>query len=208
MHIIWDWNGTLLSDVELAVSVFNRVLPRFGLPPVTVEAYRERFTFPVREAYRHFGVTDRMFPEVAENWSVMYEQEVARCPLRADALAVVSAIDRSGHTQGILSAARTDHLHRQVAAHPALAPHFRHMTGTDTFLGEGKLHLGRQYLAEGGYDPAEVLLVGDTCHDAEVARGMGVRCALVAGGHQSRRVMAEAGVPVFDSLTMWLKEWL
>ena len=44
------------------------------------------------------------------------------------------------------------------------------------------------------------VMIGDSLHDAEVARALGTRCILVARGHQSRETLLEAGVPVADSL--------
>ena len=43
-------------------------------------------------------------------------------------------------------------------------------------------------------------MIGDTLHDAEVARAMGTRCMLVARGHHSRETLLTAGVPVADTL--------
>ena len=31
-HLIWDWNGTLLDDLDLSVDVMNTLLARRGLP--------------------------------------------------------------------------------------------------------------------------------------------------------------------------------
>ncbi len=31
-HVIWDWNGTLLADVEHAVRVVNKLLSEENLP--------------------------------------------------------------------------------------------------------------------------------------------------------------------------------
>ena len=43
-------------------------------------------------------------------------------------------------------------------------------------------------------------MIGDTLHDAEVARAMGTRCMLVARGHHSRETLLTAGVPVAATL--------
>jgi phosphoglycolate phosphatase-like HAD superfamily hydrolase len=45
-----------------------------------------------------------------------------------------------------------------------------------------------------------VLLVGDTAHDAEVARELGVDVVLVAGGHQSRKRLEATGELVVDGI--------
>lgn len=48
--------------------------------------------------------------------------------------------------------------------------------------------------------PDEVLFIGDSRHDYEVAEAMGVDCILLCGGHQSRARLERCGVPVVDGL--------
>ena len=53
-------------------------------------------------------------------------------------------------------------------------------------------------------DPARIMMVGDSEHDFEVARALGVRCVLFSGGHQPREVLAATGAPVIDALAQLL----
>ena len=46
--VIWDWNGTLLSDVDVNVRTINILLHTRGISQIpSREAYLERFRFPV-----------------------------------------------------------------------------------------------------------------------------------------------------------------
>ena len=55
--ILWDWNGTLLDDVEVALAAMNEMLARRGLPLLQGrEPYRDIFTFPVRVYYTAAGL--------------------------------------------------------------------------------------------------------------------------------------------------------
>ena len=49
--VIWDWNGTLLDDVTLSLSIVNELLLEHNIPILTRERYREIFDFPVRLYY-------------------------------------------------------------------------------------------------------------------------------------------------------------
>ena len=60
--------------------------------------------------------------------------------------------------------------------------------------------MGLAYLARCGVPAEAALMIGDTLHDAEVARAMGAKCILVARGHHSRETLLTAGVPVADTL--------
>ena len=54
-HIIWDWNGTLLNDAWLFVDIMNDVLINRNMNTITVEKYREIFSFPVKDYYKKLG---------------------------------------------------------------------------------------------------------------------------------------------------------
>jgi phosphoglycolate phosphatase len=44
-----------------------------------------------------------------------------------------------------------------------------------------------------------VTVIGDSSHDAEVARALGAKCILVARGLESASRLQKNGVPVIDS---------
>ena len=72
MTILWDWNGTLLSDVPLVVKINNEVFARHGYRLTSEEEYRRIFRFPVKDYYTDIGVTDEDFPLVAKEWNEGY----------------------------------------------------------------------------------------------------------------------------------------
>ncbi|MBL7113239.1 MAG: HAD family hydrolase, partial [Bacteroidales bacterium] len=51
-----------------------------------------------------------------------------------------------------------------------------------------------------GIPKQELIFVGDTLHDAEVASEIGIDCILIPNGHHSEERIRSAGVPVFLSL--------
>jgi phosphoglycolate phosphatase len=74
------------------------------------------------------------------------------------------------------------------------------LTGLDNIFAHSKAELGRAWLAELGLPPTQVLLVGDTLHDLEVAQHMGVDCVLVAAGHHPAARLRARHDRVFDGL--------
>ena len=51
--VVWDWNGTLLDDVELCMESINRLLREHRLPQLDHERYQRVFQFPIIEYYRN-----------------------------------------------------------------------------------------------------------------------------------------------------------
>lgn len=199
--VLWDWNGTLLDDAAYAMGVRNRVFPHFGLPTLeSLAAYHAQFTFPVKEYYQRAGVTEENFVPVAHAWMAEYLRGCDTVPLFADATAALDALHTAGCAQAVLSASQLDTLRAQLA-HAGILSRFEAVLGLSHIYATSKEAVGRAYLEQRGVEPSACALLGDTLHDAEVARALGCRCVLVARGHQSRDTLAGAGVPVLDTLT-------
>lgn len=199
-QILWDWNGTLLDDLEYAMGVRNRTFPLFGLPAIdSVESYHQQFTFPVRTYYERAGVTDDIFDAVAHAWMDEYTRGAADIPLHSDALDTLERFRAAGLRQVVLSASQLDILMTQLGYY-GLENSFDEVLGLSDIYAGSKEAIGIRYLRGCGILPQESVMLGDSLHDADVAKAMGTRCALIARGHQSRETLLEAGVPVMDSL--------
>ena len=199
-QVLWDWNGTLLDDLTYAIGVRNRTFPAFGLPRIgSVAEYHRQFTFPVRRYYERAGVTDETFVAVAHAWMAEYVRGFDAVPLHVDAVETLARFAAAGVQQAVLSATRRDMLESQIARFPIRA-YFTDVLGLSDIYARSKEAVGLDYLARCGVPAASTLMIGDTLHDAEVARAMGTGCVLVARGHQSRETLLTAGVPVMDTL--------
>ncbi len=202
MLVVWDWNGTLLDDMDVCLGVINGMLRRRGLPPIPdLDRYREIFTFPVRTYYAlaGFDLEREPFTDLAEEYMTGYRAASRSCGLVAGARETLAALDRMGVRQVLASASRQDDLERQVAEQGVQGA-FSAVLGMADQFGGGKAGLAAGYLRREGADPADVLFVGDTVHDLEVARQVGCRCVLIAGGHQSRSRLEAAGAAVLEHI--------
>jgi len=200
-QILWDWNGTLLDDLAYGIRVRNAVFPAFGLPLIrSVEEYHQQFTFPIRLYYERAGVTDDIFDDVAHAWVAEYKRCFADVQLHTDAAETLERFRRAGLRQVVLSATKLDMLREQIARFP-IGYCFADVLGLGNIYAGSKEEIGRAYLNACGIASEETLMIGDTLHDADVARAVGARCILVSRGHQSLSTLETAGVPVVSSLT-------
>lgn len=199
-QVFWDWNGTLLDDLIYAIGVRNRTFPPFGLPVISsLEEYFDQFTFPVREYYYRAGVTEDNFNEVAHAWMDEYVRGQETIPLHGDAEETLRRLRDKGIGQVVLSASQIDILKGQLAIY-GLENAFDDVLGHGNIYADSKESIGIRYMERSGLKREDCLMIGDTLHDADVAAAMGIRCLLVARGHQSRKTLETAGVPVLSSL--------
>jgi len=200
-HIIWDWNGTLFNDVELCVKLINSVLTKRDLPALSVEQYRSIFTFPVKDYYALAGLdfTKYSFEELGKEWMDEYQERRFEVGLHSNAEEVLNKIHSNGIEQSILSAYKHDTL-LELITHFNLNRFFTHLTGLDHIYATSKLELGKDLMKKLNHLNSNVLLIGDTVHDFEVAQAMKIGCILIAEGHQSKEKLLPCGVDVYDSL--------
>lgn len=200
-HVIWDFNGTILNDVAVGVESINEMLAARGLPVIgSVEEYRELFDFPVKEYYRRLGFDferEDYTTVLAPEWVALYLKKSQTAPLYAGVKGLAAALRAAGLSQSVLSASEREMMIAQLAARGALG-WFDEIWGTDTILAHGKHDLAHAWRK--AHPAANAVLLGDTTHDAEIARALGADCILVAEGHQSAARLAACGVPVVPTL--------
>lgn len=195
--IIWDWNGTLLDDVDAAVAALSRMLAKHGLPSVTRAFYRANFGFPVRPFYQQVGIDlDRVdWDEICTDFHAFIAAEPQA--LQSSTHDALEAARDCGFNQCILSALREDLLRRDTARY-GIAPFFKHIFGVDNLDGATKLSRGRDLLAT--LPPqTKLYFIGDTLHDAEVGTDLGAEVILVDCGHQTSERLRATGLPVLPT---------
>lgn len=200
-HLIWDWNGTLLDDAWLCRDIMNGQLRRRGLPELSTERYEEIFDFPVERYYRAVGFDwgRESFQEAGTEFIVEYEKRKKECRLQPGAEGLLARMAAEGRTQAVLSAYAHSTL-EEFLGHFGVRKHFLSIAGSRDHYAAGKVERGLQMLEELHVSQRETLLIGDTTHDAEVARAMGIDCVLVPCGHNSRARLRACGVAMVESL--------
>ena len=54
-NVFFDFNGTLIDDIDLTLDIENKLLVQRGLNAVTKEFYLDNFCFPVINYYKKSG---------------------------------------------------------------------------------------------------------------------------------------------------------
>lgn len=202
-HIIWDWNGTLLNDVNLCADIMNNLLKTRSLPTITLEKYREIFTFPVKDYYIKAGYdfVNESFEEISVDFISEYESRKAGCTLYPFAAEILQLFRSLKIRQHLLSAYKQNNL-EDIIKHYGIEKYFNSVRGLDHIYADGKMELGRQLMKDilSNGKENKILLIGDTIHDYEVAQGLNTDCILVGNGHQNSEKLKSLNIPVFNNL--------
>lgn len=200
-YLIWDWNGTLLDDVTACVAALNVLLHRHRLPRIRLPRYRAVFGFPVRHYYETLGfqLSAKSWRKTAAEYHRIYAQTAASAPLRSGIRATLRQFEQRGISSAVLSASEICILRNKVAAHN-LEGRFAQIVGLPNRFAHSKLDAGRALINKLPASPEEILLIGDTDHDYEVACALQCRCVLLTDGHQSTGRLQACGCPVFTDV--------
>lgn len=184
-HVIWDWNGTLLADIEHAVATVNRLLKEENLPATTVDEYKKVFGFPVLDYYKTLGfdTAPKKFHELCERFNEYFYNGLHACDLWPGARETLASVKASGKTQSLLSASEHTMLQHSVRRY-SVDHLFDHVIGIADKLAGSKIDFGRKLLERVSIAKEQTVLIGDTDHDLEVARALGIDAILVEHGHQ------------------------
>ena len=199
-HVVWDWNGTLLNDVAVVVSVVNRVLARFEAGPLTIERYHEYFDYPVIDFYRRAGVDLKRweYERVAQVFTEEFASVWQRCPLQPGAREALARVKAAAVGQSLLTASPQEVIEESLEYY-GLMDQFVQVVGLDNIFSHGKAEQGKEWMEQLDCAGHEVLMIGDTTHDYDVAGAMGADCVLMSFGHHRRGKLTRCGVDVCDS---------
>jgi phosphoglycolate phosphatase-like HAD superfamily hydrolase len=202
-HLVWDWNGTLFHDIDAVIEATNASFAEIGLPPITLERYRELYCVPVPRFYER--LIGRL-PTQAE-WQIMdagfhryYWSFAERCGLTEGAAELLAARSAAGGGQSLCSLAPHEELLPIVTAH-GITPYLQRVDGRTDHSTDGKAaQMARHLSALGITDTSRVVVIGDALDDAAAAAHVGAHAVLYTGGSHSRAGLQTAGVPVVDTL--------
>ena len=99
----------------------------------------------------------------------------------------------------MISASQQDNLRVQLAPF-GLDAYLDGVHGIADIYAASKETLARRWLSDKGLTGDEVLFVGDSEHDFEIATALGAHCLLFSGGHHARAHLESLGAPVIDDL--------
>ena len=195
--IIWDWNGTLLNDVEISIKSMNQMLEKRNYPLLTTKKYLAIFTFPVQEYYKKTGVDFDVddWDTIAMEFISNYRKNVKKAKLHSDVKITLDHFERKNISQYILSAMEQGFLNETVSS-AGISGIFKKIVGLNNHYATTKEDIAGKLLKEISLNKNEICMIGDTIHDLEVAEAVGIPCVLISHGHQSDIRLRSTGAVV------------
>lgn len=201
--IIWDFNGTILDDLDLSLKSINSVLEKRSLNIIKDKSsYRKQFGFPIESYYARLGMdfTKEPYKIPADEWVKLYHDGKDTLGLTEGVFDIINHIASKDTPQWILSASEKNLLKEQLTK-LGIINKFSCILGCDDVYGRGKVEMAKDFATSIHVDLSDAVLIGDTDHDFQVAQALGCSCILYAKGHMDKDRLAATGATVIDSMS-------
>ena len=200
-YIIFDFNGTILNDVDVCIASENETIKKFNLDrdPLTRDEYLHLFTFPVKDYYTKVGFdwTKYTYEEVGDYWFNQYRSRRNDYKIYDGVIETLIKSKELGNKNILLSASSLEPLKEQLQE-LGISEYFDEVLGIDNIYAGSKVDIALNWIAD--KNPKDCLMIGDSLHDKEVADAMGVKCILVSKGHQAKDVLLKETNDVVDDI--------
>lgn len=183
MTLIFDFNGTLLNDVDECFSLLNYLLGLRNHPSISFDKYRKIFKFPIIEYYADAGF---IFPDDNyEELSKIFIEEYSKMPLKLfdGVYETLEYLKQKGYKLVVLSSSERKILIKQLKE-LKIFNFFDCILGNDNIMGNSKISNGVKY--RNSHKNENITVIGDTDHDLEASKAIDAKCILVSYGHQNR----------------------
>jgi phosphoglycolate phosphatase len=198
--IVFDWNGTLLSDTVQSWKAGNLCLEFYGRPAISLSQYRETFHFPVIHFYKLNGcdIDDVLARQSEANglFQTAYEKSVQNARTRRGARELLQWLKLNEYHCTILSNYRTEKIEAQLNR-LGLRDFFVHVCangddGSSILHSTSKAERLSAFMAKRGYRPQDTVIIGDSDEEPAVARQLGLTSIGITDGYISEKRLRAA----------------
>jgi len=197
--VAFDWNGTLLSDTYPIYLGDAEVCKFLNLRVPSYSEFTELFDIPVKNYYLKLGAKE---PDLMENAKKIeeifhkdYESRILKVRTRAHTRDVLEFLKEKNIKRMIFSNHLTHKIKEQLVR-LKINGYFDEVSGnsdpTTALKSRAKNERLKAYIGKNGFNAKEVLIVGDTIEEIQIAREIGSTVAAITHGNCSTRRLRQA----------------
>lgn len=169
----------------------NACLEFYGAKPMSLQQYRDLFTFPILHFYKKYGLSvDEVLAKKDESNAVFqstYEDLAKHARTRRGARALLAWLSDTGTSNIILSNYVTEKIKPHVAR-LGIGDHFQDINahtcnGTTILEKTSKIDRLQCYMDQHGFAPTDTYIIGDSTEEPEIAHHLGLTSIGITDGY-------------------------
>ena len=198
-YILWDWNGTLLDDVKASLDAVNDMLEMYEKNKITLEDYYSYVDTPIYKFYEKiFDLNTVPMSVIKPLFARFYNNRKDGINLAENAEKLLVCCKEKGVKQYILSASHIDDV-SMYAKSLGVYDLFEEIEAAKDYEAGSKIDRAKMLFESEKIQKNECVMVGDTLHDLETAKALGIDCILYSKGHTDFEKLKATGNVVCTS---------
>jgi phosphoglycolate phosphatase len=189
--IIWDWNGTILNDVDNNINAVNTILQKGNLSVISKEEYRKKIKIPIKQFYNDIGLNTNdpeTYSLITNDYWEYYNMGYKNNTKINDGIEnILNKLKENNINNYLLSATQHDELIKQVKD-KGMEIYFKDIIGNNNYEVKSKLEKAQELIKNENMKITNTILVGDMINDYELAEELGIKCILYSNGHQEIKI--------------------
>ena len=127
-----------------------------------------------------------------------YNKRRYEASLYPEVFPLLKQLSDKGISHSILSA-QHQHFLDDLVNYYQITSFFTGVIGLNNHYAASKIENGKNWVNKLELDPQNIVMIGDTNHDFEVAQAMGIDCILISHGHHHKYRLEATGTVVVDN---------
>jgi phosphoglycolate phosphatase len=182
---IFDFDGTLADSLDLAITEYNRLAPRFRVRTLEMHALPRLRAMKPQAVMKEYGISFWKLPWLVRSMrSAMHARAEALRPF-PEVIPMLRALAERGCRCSILSTNSNENIAHFLARNDLSL--FEHVAGGSSMF--GKPRALKRLIQRAQLDAASVYYIGDEVRDVTAASAAGVRSVAVSWGFAAREAL-------------------
>ena len=190
--VVFDWNGTLLSDTIACMDADNHVIKFFGGNPVDLKNYRATVTIPSIDFYSQHGCKRssliKQSKKLGKIFHSFYEERAKKCRARKGAKKLLEWL----HKNSICSIILSNHTAKGIVfqlKRLKLDKYIKYILANDkldtSMMKRNKTEKLEKYINENKIKKNQILIIGDSPEESEISQALHIKSVLITDGYYS-----------------------
>lgn len=207
--VAFDWNGTILADSRLMFKAFNQALKYYNLPILNFKKFQEVYNIPIRDMWIKAGGSEKTLSEQRSIYQPAFLGYSKNVRSRSGIRVILKFLKNKNIKSVVFANHENAEIKKQISR--------LHLNYFSAILGreEGDLshmsmrskeHRLREFIKIYKFDPSEIIIVGDTIEEIEIAKDLQICSVSLTGGCHSVSRLKKAKPNFVISNLMELKK--
>lgn len=187
-HILFDFDGTIVGSLELALQILNQMAEKHHYQTVTVEDMQTLKKMPLAERFKKIGVPLYKIPALTIECAAVYKQGIAALKPVEGIRDLISSLKKDGFLLSVLSSNSVENITEFLKKNDLEL--FEHICSSNNLFGKDKSI--RRFISQYGLRKDELFYVGDELRDIDACKKAGVKIAAVTWGYDPLPLLQSA----------------